>query len=132
NRMRNALKGGSWSYYVYDADGKRVRRIVGGVETWLIYGIEGELVAEYPVNGAAASPKKDYGYSGGKLLITAEPAQGSTPLQLKWLLSDHLGTPRMIIDLSGKLRDDAATTNVYDGILRHDYLPFGEELLVGM
>jgi RHS repeat-associated protein len=35
-----------------------------------------------------------------------------------WLVSDQLGTPRMVADKSGSLA----------GIKRHDYLPFGEEL----
>jgi RHS repeat-associated protein len=33
----------------------------------------------------------------------------------------------MIFDTSGKLHDDPATTNVVEGVRRHDYLPFGEE-----
>ena len=37
---------------------------------------------------------------------------------INWLVTDQLGTPRMIFDKSGTL----ATTK------RHDYLPFGEEL----
>jgi RHS repeat-associated protein len=41
---------------------------------------------------------------------------GSASIQ--WLVSDHLGTPRMIIDQSGTLAN----------VKRHDYLPFGEEL----
>ena len=40
---------------------------------------------------------------------------------LHWLVSDHLGTPRMIFDQTGDLAN----------VSRHDYLPFGEELLVG-
>jgi RHS repeat-associated protein len=39
----------------------------------------------------------------------------------KWLVTDQLGTPRMIFDKSGSL----ANTK------RHDYLPFGEELFAG-
>jgi RHS repeat-associated protein len=39
-----------------------------------------------------------------------------------WLVSDHLGTPRMIVNKSGTLA----------GVKRHDYLPFGEELYAGM
>lgn len=38
-----------------------------------------------------------------------------------WLVPDHLGTPRIILDQSGSL----AT------LKRHDYLPFGEELFSG-
>jgi RHS repeat-associated protein len=42
----------------------------------------------------------------------------STSAIINWLVSDHLGTPRMIIDQSGSLAN----------VKRHDYLPFGEEL----
>jgi RHS repeat-associated protein len=37
---------------------------------------------------------------------------------IQWLVSDHLGTPRMIFDKTGSLAN----------VKRHDYLPFGEEL----
>ena len=40
---------------------------------------------------------------------------------VQWLVTDHLGTPRMIFDQSGDLAK----------MKRHDYLPFGEELFVG-
>ena len=39
--------------------------------------------------------------------------------QAQWLLSDHLGTPRMVFDQTGSLANAK----------RHDYLPFGEELI---
>ncbi|HEX8129176.1 MAG TPA: polymorphic toxin type 10 domain-containing protein, partial [Pyrinomonadaceae bacterium] len=48
--------------------------------------------------------------------------QGSRAAQVNWLVTDHLGTPRMLADLTGSL----------SGIKRHDYLPFGEELSAGM
>ena len=41
--------------------------------------------------------------------------------ELQWLVPDHLGTPRIILDHTGN------RTNVK----RHDYLPFGEELYAG-
>jgi RHS repeat-associated protein len=116
NHMKKAWGSGQWNYYVYDADGKRVRRIVGATETWMVYGIEGELVAEYPVNGAAATPQKEYGYRNGQMLIV-----GGCDVA-RWIVADHLGTPRMEVDPSGSLST----------MRRHDYLPFGEELLVGM
>ena len=43
---------------------------------------------------------------------------GTAAGAIQWLISDHLGTPRMIFDASGDL----------DKTTRHDYLPFGEEL----
>jgi len=39
-------------------------------------------------------------------------------LDLNWLVTDQLGTPRMVFDESGALNN----------MKRHDYLPFGEEL----
>ncbi|HEX6718014.1 MAG TPA: RHS repeat-associated core domain-containing protein [Pyrinomonadaceae bacterium] len=41
--------------------------------------------------------------------------------RIQWLVTDHLGTPRMIVDQTGALAS----------IKRHDYLPFGEELFTG-
>ena len=74
-----------------------------------------------------------YGYYAGKLddirvynraLSAAEVAtlpngSGASGAQLKWLVTDQLGTPRMVLDQSGALAN----------VKRHDYLPFGEELL---
>lgn len=117
NRMNAAQQTSVWHNYKYSGDGYRVRRIVNAVETWGIYGIDGELVAEYAQSGATGSPLKEFGYRNGDLLITAESAG-----QIRWLVPDHLGTPRMIADQTGSLAN----------IRRHDYLPFGEEIgLIG-
>ena len=43
---------------------------------------------------------------------------GGSSAQIHWLVTDQLGTPRMIVDQSGS-------------VSRHDYLPFGEELSAG-
>jgi len=218
--------------YSYDGDGRRVKRKVGSVETWQVYGLGGELVAEYGANTAASSPQKEYGYRNGQLLLTitsgsgwgSVPSLDDNPLNppnqpktdvkaihitqlrtainalrshynlpayqwqkptasggainsavliswepidemrtaidqaigpppmgysaglaygqpikavhiqelrdrllqvwsadIRWLVMDQLGTPRMIFDQSGSL----ATVS------RHDYLPFGEELFAG-
>jgi len=65
--------GGS-SNYTYDADGNRTRRKTNNQETWQIYGMDDELLAEYAANAVAATPQKEYGYRSGQLLVTAEPA----------------------------------------------------------
>lgn len=57
--------------------------------------------------------QKEYGYRGGELLVTA-----TNTAEVQWLVSDHLGTPRMTVDKTGALA----------GVKRHDYMPFGEEL----
>jgi RHS repeat-associated protein len=60
-------------------------------------------------------------------LVLFEPLQISWPsktrfsAKLSWLVTDHLGTPRIVVDKTGGL----------SGVGRHDYLPFGEDLSVG-
>ena len=83
NRMTSAWdSSGGTSYYTYNGDGQRVRRKTGSVETWQVYGMDGELLAEYVANAALPSPQKEYGYRNGQLLITAEAAQTSAPVNL--------------------------------------------------
>jgi len=58
------------STYTYNADGQRVRRLVSGVGTWQVYGIDGELLAEYQAGSAPMTATKEYGYRNGELLVT--------------------------------------------------------------
>lgn len=61
--------------YTYDADGRRVKRNMGASgEVWQVYGIAGELLAEYAPSASPSSPQKEYGYRAGELLVTAEPS----------------------------------------------------------
>jgi len=53
--------------------------------------------------------------------ISTASSSGSSAATLHWLVSDQLGTPRMVFDQSGLLAN----------VSRHDYLPFGEELVAG-
>jgi len=46
------------------------------------------------------------------------PAEAGSANTMHWLVTDHLGTPRMVFDQTGELSN----------VKRHDYLPFGEEL----
>jgi RHS repeat-associated protein len=139
NRMVTATDGDdNTNEYTYDGDGHRVKRYVANddAETWQVYGLGGELLAEYDAeDNDPSTPQKEYGYRNGQLLITAEPAPPCDPFGggggcgftltspgiVHWLVTDQLGTPRMIFDQSGSL----ATTS------RHDYLPFGEEIFAG-
>ncbi len=54
---------------------------------------------------------------GWSRMVEVEAWTGS-PANINWLVTDHLGTPRIIIDQTGSLVN----------VKRHDYLPFGEEL----
>jgi RHS repeat-associated protein len=82
--MTQAWANSQWQTYTYDGSGQRVRRNVNGVETWQVYGLGGELVAEYAPSAPATIPDKEYGYRNGQLLVTASAvdlALGKTPTQ---------------------------------------------------
>ena len=120
NRMLTADgANGLANSYTYDADGHRTRRSInnGGVVWWQVFGISGELVAEYQLVSGTPTLKKEYGYRNSQLLVIAE-----TTGTCQWMVTDALGTPRMIADQTGSL----------GGMKRRDYLPFGEELLAGV
>jgi RHS repeat-associated protein len=78
-----------------------------------VYGIGGELIAEY--DDVSGELKKEYIYGASRLVATIEPVTGT-----RYVTADTLGTPRVV------------TTNVGEVVSRHDYQPFGEELFEGM
>ncbi len=120
NRMLTAIgTNGQTQTYAYDADGRRTRRILNnGSDTWWqVYGVGGEMVAEYQLVSGAPALRKEYGHRNGQLLVITDATNNTC----QWLVSDALGTPRMEADTTGSLA----------GIKRHDYLPFGEELFAG-
>lgn len=88
NRMISAqgINQGNWQYYTYNADGQRVRRKVDGVETLQVYGMDGELLAEYASDAAAANSQREYGYRNGQLLVTASNLRGY------WTADENTGT----------------------------------------
>ena len=104
------------SAYVYNGDGQRVRKFLGE-NLRFVYGIGGELIAEF--DGTTGTLKKEYIYGASGLVATIEPtalnANGT-----RYSTADHLGSPRII-------------TNSSAGVVsRHDYMPFGEELGAGV
>ena len=114
NRRTSAVNG--YHQYRYDADGKRTRKLVtGSPELWLVYGANGELVAEYDAVIPGGTLKTEYGYRGGQMLVVYDAGQ-SGDNRLKWVVTDHLGSTRMLVNRSGGL---------CGAIERLDYLPFG-------
>ena len=98
--------------YVYDGEGKRVRKLVGE-NTRFVYGIGGELLAEY--NGASGAIQKEYVYGASGLTATIEPTTGT-----QYITADRLGSPRVVTNASGSVT------------LRRDFMPFGEEIATGI
>ncbi|SRR6266446_6816007 len=80
---------GATDSYTYDGDGHRVKRIVGNTETWQVYGVGGELLAEYAANAAPSSPQKEYGYRNGQVLITADAASNNSGVRTNFALTSN-------------------------------------------
>jgi RHS repeat-associated protein len=73
NRMVSAFGGlNQTQLYSYNPSGQRFKRKVNGVETWQVYGFNGELLAEYPASGAVGAPSKEYGYRNNQLLVVSD------------------------------------------------------------
>jgi RHS repeat-associated protein len=71
NRMTAAFdRFSNWDFYAYDAGGRRLGRKIANVEWWQVYGMGGELLAEYRAGAAPFLAAKEYGYHGGRLLVT--------------------------------------------------------------
>ncbi|HJP91658.1 MAG TPA: RHS repeat-associated core domain-containing protein [Pyrinomonadaceae bacterium] len=104
------------SAYVYDGTGQRVRKLVGE-NLRFVYGIGGQLLAEF--NGSTGVLTKEYIYGVSGLLATIEPTAINSN-GTRYTTPDHLGSPRVV-------------TNSSAGVVsRHDYMPFGEELGSGV
>lgn len=86
--------------YVYDADGRRVRRKINGVETWQIHGLNEDLLAEYPANGVAASPMKEYGYRNHQLLVVAEDSSPNAPAPSALTATPPTGSSNLTLNWS--------------------------------
>jgi RHS repeat-associated protein len=93
-----------------------VRKLVGE-NLRFIYGIGGQLLAEY--SGSTGALTKEYVYGGAGLVATIEPTAVNSN-GTRYTTPDHLGSPRVI-------------TNSSAGVVsRHDYMPFGEEIGSGI
>jgi len=104
--------------FAYDAENRLTseQNYMGGLSATYAYDGEGHRVRKvaganttiyvYDALGQLASE-----YSSG--------AAGTPPCQTCYLTSDHLGSTRMVTDQMGSV------------VARHDYLPFGEEILGG-
>jgi RHS repeat-associated protein len=102
--------------YVYDGSGQRVRKLVGE-NVRFIYGLGGQLIAEY--SGSTGALTKEYIYGPTGLAATIEPSALNSN-GTRYVTPDHLGSPRVI------------TNSAASVVSRHDYMPFGDEIGAGV
>jgi RHS repeat-associated protein len=103
--------------YVYDGDGNRVLKNVGGAGTIYWYGAGGSVLGESDLN---LNLTAEYIFFNGRRLARIDnPASTTNPSQasLKYYLTDHLGSTSMITDAT------------FSTILEDtDYYPYGREV----
>jgi len=92
------------STYTYYGAGQRVKKVSGGVTTVYVYDAFGNLAAEY----FSQTPTSPCGTA------------------TCYLVTDHLGSTRMLTDIGGS--GGTASNTVH----RYDFLPFGGELLANV
>jgi RHS repeat-associated protein len=105
-----SINNGSVGSYVYDANGRRVRKTASGTTTEYVYDLAGSVAAEFQ----GTTWTKGYVYLGGLL---AQYSDGTTYFAHK----DHLGSTRVLT----KPDKSFNPTDAYD------YLPFGESTSTG-
>jgi len=108
-----SVDSGSGGTYVYNADGKRVGKVVGANVTYFIYGSDGQVVAE---RDAGNNWIHTYAHFGGQLLAFYNGTSTA------FYHHDHLGSSRLITLYS------AGSYSIADNM---DYLPFGEQATGG-
>jgi RHS repeat-associated protein len=114
NHLKQAWANNQWQTYTYDAGGRRIKRNVNGVETWNVYGMGGELLAEYKSGAAPFLPSKEYGYRGGQLLVTM--ASGDDARLSRFVTKLYYGatqadpTPQQLQDAVNQLAAAGATS----------------------
>lgn len=103
------VDGGSTATYVYDAEGRRAEKTTSAGWRDYIRDLGGQVVAEVNANGWQVG----YVYLGASFL--AQYSNSTT----YFVLSDHLGSTRVMTNMSG---------GVFDSM---DYQPFGEQIAGG-
>jgi RHS repeat-associated protein len=108
NRISSVNSGAA--AYTYDGDGQRiVKNAASSTVYW--YGAGGEILAESDLTGNINS---EYVYFNGKRLARTDNPTNPATAQLRYYLSDHLGSAVMVMD-------ETLTTVEEDT----DYYPFG-------
>lgn len=121
NRLLNysASATSKWNF-LYTGGGERLRVTDGAwsAGTWTLRSMDGRVLREYSKVGATWQTR-DTIWGPNGVLATMGP-EGTRHVDV-----DHLGTPRLIYDTSGNLKDETGATV---SVPRKPLMPFGTEL----
>ncbi|MFT3664269.1 RHS repeat-associated core domain-containing protein [Piscinibacter sp.] len=105
-RMATLLKAGTTTTYSVDGFGRRVRKFdnTGAASTVLfVYDQQGQLLGEYNSSGTAI---REYVWLGNVpvAVFTPDPANAANPPLVYYIHTDHLATPRIVLNTAGQQR----------------------------
>lgn len=105
-RMVTLTKAGVTTSYTYNGFGQRVRKFssTGAASTVLfVYGQNGELLSELDSTGKAL---REYVWFQGIpiAMFTPDSANAANPPLIYYIHTDHLNTPRVVVDKNNKVR----------------------------
>lgn len=102
--------------YVYDGDGGRALKNVGGTGTIYWYGADDSILGESDLTGTVMA---EYIFFDGRRIARTDNPTSSTEASLKYYLTDHLGSTSMIADATfSTMMEDT------------DYYPYGREVFL--
>jgi RHS repeat-associated protein len=104
--LASLSKGGITTSYSYNNNGQRIRKTDGTTAGTTVYVYDfntGNLLGEYDSNG---NPIKEYVWMGDTpvAVITPDPVNSANPPLVYYVYSDHLNTPRVIVDQGNNIR----------------------------
>jgi RHS repeat-associated protein len=101
-RMSTLTRAGITTSYTYDGQGRRLRKASSAGTVIFVHDPAGHLLGEYDGTGAAL---REYVWMGDTPMAMFTPGTTATAAPLVYYLhSDHLDTPRVAVDTSGRLR----------------------------
>jgi RHS repeat-associated protein len=101
--------------YTYDAAGRRVRKIAGGVTTLYLYDSAGHLVESRDLSTSPATRRSYVFIEDEPMGLVDQPPSGAPVMS--WIHSDRLGTPLAVTS--------TPSSGPAKTIWRATYLPFG-------
>ncbi len=100
NRLATLTAAGVTTTYSYDAGGQRVRKVTGTSRPHYAYDQSGQLLGEYNSTGGAL---QEYVWLGNTLVAVLTNSTTTEP-RVYYAYSDHLNTPRVIVNAAGEVR----------------------------
>jgi RHS repeat-associated protein len=98
--MASATNAGTTATYIYNALGQRIRRTTSSLTTLYVYDEAGHLAGEYTAAGALV---QETVWLGDIPVATVRP-NGAGGVDLFYVHTDHLNTPRLVTDTANNIR----------------------------